>query len=745
MFYKNFILALVSIGLFASCSTTKDPIEEKVEKLLSRMTLEEKIGQMNQLNSEGAFDDLHERIKRGEVGSVLNEVDPKTLNELQKIAVEETRLGIPILFARDIIHGYKTIFPIPLGQAASWNPKLVEEAGRITAIEATSVGIRWTFAPMIDVSCDSRWGRIAESMGEDPFLSGTMGAAMIKGLQGNDLSDPTSLAACAKHFVGYGATEGGRDYNTTHISNEQLRNTYLVPFKAAVDAGCATFMTSFNEINGVPCSGNPFLTKDILRKEWGFDGVLVSDWSSITEMIIHGYCKDSLEATEKGINAGIDMDMMGEAYISGLKKLIEDGKIKESSVDDAVRNILRLKFRLGLFDNPYININRSSPFYEKAFLEKAKKIAAQSVVLLKNENSVLPLTESVKSIAVIGPLADAAHDQMGTWVFDGEKEHSVTPMQALKDRYGDKVKINYVKTLTHSRDANKSGFGDALAAAKASDVILFFAGEESILSGEARCRADISLPGVQSELLSELKKAGKPIVMIIMAGRPVEIYKELPLVNGLLYAWHPGTMGGLAIAELLFGDIVPSGKLPITYPAMVGQIPIYYNHKNTGRPPLDDSPRINDISPEAPQMSLGNRSYYLDAGDKPLFPFGYGLSYTTFEYKNLKISKSEIGKTEFLTVSCTVTNTGKIKATEVVQLYIRDMYASITRPVKELKDFSRICLDAGETKEVSFTLSPEQLSFWNNDNQFVLEPGDFKVWIATNSADGLEGEFKVIS
>lgn len=443
---RKYIHLLLFMALLSACSTQQDPVEKQVENLLAQMTLEEKIGQMNQY-SEEAFDNFEEKIRAGEVGSILNEIDPETINRYQRIAMEESRLGIPVLFARDIIHGFKTIFPIPLGQAASWNPALAEECGRATAIEATSIGLRWTFAPMIDVSRDPRWGRIAESLGEDPYLSGQMGAGMVKGFQGEDLSSPTSLLACAKHFTGYGATEGGRDYNTTVISNEQLRNIYLVPFKAAVDAGCATFMTSFNEINGIPSSGNPYLTKDILRKDWKYDGMLVSDWSSITEMILHGYCKDTAEATIKALDAAVDMDMMGMAYSSQLKQLVKSGKVKESDVDNAVRNILRLKIRAGLFENPYVDVSQPSPFYAQAHLDRAKEMAVQSCVLLKNDNNILPLKENVKSIAVIGPLADAPHDQMGTWVFDGEKEHSVTPIQALRDEYSDRVKINYAKTL----------------------------------------------------------------------------------------------------------------------------------------------------------------------------------------------------------------------------------------------------------------------------------------------------------
>ncbi len=736
-----FVFCSLTFAVANSNVKNNDVIEKRVEDLLSKMTLEEKIGQMNQF-SEEAYTDFEARIKAGEVGSILNEINPETINKYQRAAVEQSRLGIPILFARDIIHGFKTIFPISLGQAASWNPALVEECSRITAVEATSIGLRWTFAPMIDVTREPRWGRIAESSGEDPYLGAQMGAAVVKGFQGKDLSSPTSLIACAKHFAGYGATEGGRDYNTTVISQEQLRNTYLIPFKAASDAGCATFMTAFTEMNGIPSTVNSFLTKRVLRDEWKYDGMVVSDWSAITEMLVHGFSKDTCEAALKALKAGIDMDMMGMAYRTCLYKSVESGLISESLIDNAVRNILRLKFRAGLFEHPYVDLSKPSPLYAETHLKKAQELATQSCVLLKNENNTLPLNvEKLKKITVIGPLANAPHDQMGTWVFDGEKQHTVTPLQTMKDQYGDK--INYINTLTYSRDKNTQGFKNAVSQAKKSDVILFFGGEESILSGEARCRADISLPGVQSELLAELKKAGKPIVMIVMAGRPVELYKELNQVDALLYAWHPGTMGGPAIVDLLFGQAVPSGKLPLSFPKLVGQIPIYYNHKNTGRPAVGDLEDIDEIPAEAPQMSLGNRSYYLDAGDKPLFPFGFGLSYTTFKYDNLILSKNTIGKSDSLFVTCTVTNTGKVAGDEVVQLYIRDLVASVTRPVRELKDFSKIHLSPGESKQVSFTLSPDKLSFWNNNNEFLLESGQFKVWIAPDSAHGLEGDFSV--
>ena len=745
--YLLLFVVITSSSLFSINRTGHRPendIEKKIEKIMLQMTLEEKIGQMEQLNEIGIKEESLEKVRKGLIGSVLNEKNSDIINKIQKIAIEESRLGIPIIFARDVIHGFKTIFPIPLGQAASWNPQVLENGGRVAAIEATSVGIRWTFAPMIDISRDARWGRIAESLGEDPYLSSVLGTAMIKGFQGKNLNDASSMAACAKHFVGYGAAEGGRDYNTTIISEEQLRNTYLPPFKAVLDVGCATIMTSFNEINGIPSSGNPYLTKQILRKEWGFDGVVVSDWASIKEMINHGYCIDGSETAEKAANAGIDIDMMGHAYTPYLGNLIKEGKIKLEVIDNAVRNILRLKFRLGLFDNPYVDTKKPSPFFAKEHLEMAKDAAAQSLVLLKNEKELLPLDKNIKSIAVIGPMADAIYEQMGTWVMDGDKNKVVTPLAALRSEYGKNIKINYVQGLKYSRDKNTDEFSTALEAAKASDVILYFAGEEAMFTGEAHSRADISLPGAQKELLRELSKAGKPIVLIMLAGRPIEIFRELPFVDAFLYAWHPGNMGGPAITDVLFGKIVPSGRLPITYPLMVGQLPIYYNHKNTGRPPKGELQTIENIAIGKLQTSLGNTSYYLDAGHKPLYPFGYGLTYTTFEYSGLELSSNVMKPSERLTACCNVKNTGKREAVEIVQLYVRDITASVTRPVKELKDFKRITLKPGETQKVTFELITEQLKFWNNEREYLLESGDFNVWIGKNSDTGLLGEFKVI-
>ncbi|MDR2056946.1 MAG: beta-glucosidase BglX [Dysgonamonadaceae bacterium] len=736
-------LGILSFLFLIACGdqSINDPVEKKVSGLLSKMTLEEKIGQLIQQNSEGYSDNKIGQIKNSAIGSILNETNPETINALQKIAVEESRLGIPILFGRDVIHGFKTIFPVPLGQGASWNPQIVEEGARIAAIEAASTGIRWTFAPMLDIGRDQRWGRIVEGFGEDPYLTSALGAAMIRGFQGERLNDPTSLAACAKHFAGYGAAEGGRDYNTSIISGEQLRNTYLPPFKAAVDAGAATFMVSFNEINGVPNSGNPWLTQQLLRKEWGYDGMVVSDWNSVGEMINHGYVKDPEEAALVALKAGIDMDMENHVF-SHLTNLVKNKKIKESEIDEAVRRVLRLKFKLGLFENPYLATTQPV-FYAEEHLAIAQKAAVESVVLLKNENNLLPLANTIKSVAVIGPMADAPHDQLGTWVFDGEKSHTVTPLTTLREEYGSTLKINYAQGLNFSRDKDTKQFAQAIAAAKASDAVLFFAGEEAILSGEAHSRADISLPGAQKELLAEVAKTGKPIVLIVMAGRTTEIYKELPLVNACLFSFHPGTMGGPALVDLIFGKAVPSGKLPVTYPKMVGQSPIYYNHKNTGRPPVGNIENIDDIPLEAGQVSLGNTSHYLDAGKDPLFPFGYGLSYTTFQYSDLKLSAKEIGKDEQLVASCVVTNTGTFEGAETVQLYIRDWVGSITRPVKELKAFDKITLKAGESRTVSFTLTADDLKFWNNDNQQLLEAGDFTLWIGPNSAEGLETNFKL--
>lgn len=738
---KATVYGLAALSLLA-CKPGQDATEQKIDALLSKMTLKEKIGQMNQLTGLGLAEDMQGAIRNGDVGSILNELDLATTNKLQHIAVEESRLGIPLIFARDVIHGFKTIFPIPLGQAASWNPKIAENGARVAALEASSVGIRWTFAPMIDISRDPRWGRIAESCGEDPYLTSVMGNAMIKGFQGDTLSSPTSIAACAKHFAAYGASESGKDYNTTWIPEIQLRELYLPPFKAAVDAGAATFMCSFNDINGVPSSGSTFLNRQILRDEWKYDGLLVSDWGSIQQMIPHGFCADLKEAGEKAAIAGVDMDMMSYAYINHLEELIKEKKVDDKLIDESVRNILRLKFRLGLFDNPYIKEGAPSAFYLNSSLQQAKEAAIESAILLKNELQVLPLTSSVKSVAVVGPLADAPADQVGTWCFDAEPEHSVTPLTAIQQECENKIRVIAEPGLTYSRDKSEAGIAKAVAAARQADVILFFAGEEAVLSGEARCRADISLPGKQTEMLKALKATGKPVVLVIMAGRPLTIPEEVEMADAVLYNFHGGTMAGPAISDLLFGKAVPSGKLPVTLPRMVGQVPIYYAHKNTGRP-ASNITLIDDIEVGAKQTSIGFTSYHLDAGDGPLFPFGYGLSYTTFTYGDCQLSTGNMKPGDVLAASCDITNSGAYDAQEVVQLYIRDKVGSLVRPVKELKGFKKIMIKAGDTVRVNFTLTTDDLAYWNADMQQRAEAGEFTVWIAPDSQSGEGTDFKL--
>lgn len=741
---KNLLYAVALAASLMGCSQPQDKnteIENKVETLLHKMTLEEKLGQMNQL-SPWDFEDLAKRVRKGEVGSILNVVNPEEVNKIQKIAVEESRLGIPLIVSRDVIHGYKTIFPIPLGQAATFNPEVVKEGARVAAIEASADGIRWTFAPMIDVARDPRWGRIAESCGEDPYLNAIMGTAMIKGYQGDSLNDPTAIAACAKHFVAYGAAEGGRDYNSTFIPERVLRNVYLPPFKAAADAGCATFMTSFNDNDGVPSTANSFVLKDVLRKEWKYDGMVVTDWASALEMVNHGFCTDGKDAAEKSVNAGVDMEMVSETFIQNLKQSIAENKVSMETIDNAVRNILRLKFRLGLFDNPYVVTPQTVKYAEK-HLQTAKTAAEQSVILLKNENQTLPFTDKIKTLAVIGPMADAPYEQMGTWVFDGEKEHTQTPLTAIKEMYGNKVKVIFEKGLEYSRDKNTAGIARAVSTARQADAVVVFVGEESILSGEAHSLANLNLQGAQSLLIKELAATGKPVVTIVMAGRQLAIADEVKVSDAMLYSFHPGTMGGPAIADILFGKVNPSGKTPVTFPRMSGQVPIYYAQHKTGRPANPTEMLIDEIPVEAGQTSVGCRSFYLDAGNSPLFPFGYGLSYTTFEYSNLSLASDKLTAQDTLSISFTLKNTGKYDGTEVVQLYVQDKVGSVTRPVKELKRFQRVTLKVGESTQVSLSLPVSELAFWGYDMNYTVEPGDFTLWVGTNSAEGLTKDFSV--
>ncbi len=739
-------LVLVLSG-FQSAPTSADPTEQRIEELLARMSLEEKIGQTAQRGTssreKGLSEALKEAVRKGQVGSILNVMNKAHVAELQRIAVEESPNGIPLIFARDVIHGFKTIFPIPLGQAASWNPEIVERGARISAEEAATYGIRWTFAPMLDISRDPRWGRIAESPGEDPYLASVLGKAYVRGFQGTDLSSPTSLAACAKHFIGYGAAEGGRDYNTAHIPDQLLRDVYLKPFKAAHEAGVASFMTSFNDINGIPATAHKFLLKDVLRDEWDFKGIVVSDWNSVTEMIAHGYAEDAKAAARRAANAGLDMEMTSTAYEENLMTLIEEGKFTEEELDNMVRHILRVKFRLGLFENPGFSPNEEGTILSERNLAAAKEAAIRSMVLLKNQDALLPLSKKLNKVAIVGPLADAAREQLGTWTFDGDKKDSKTPVPAIKAALGNN-KVIYEPGLTFSRQKTKEGFAKAIAAAKNSDVVLFIGGEEAILSGEAHSRGDISLPGAQEALILELSKTGKPIVLVIMAGRPITLGNILDKVNSVLMAWHPGTMAGPALSEVLFGEAAPSGRLPLTWPKAVGQIPVYYNHVNTGRPADSASfVHMDDIPIEAWQSSLGNNSHYLDLGFRPQYPFGYGLSYTTFQYSNLRVSQPSVALDDSITITADIKNTGSRAGTETVQLYVRDLVGDLVRPVKELKGFRQLALAPGQQQTVTFRLHTNELGFYNQEMAYVTEPGQFRVWIGKNAEEGLEGSFEI--
>ncbi len=735
-FIKNILFGAAAL-LATGCGGSISETDKKVDDLLSRMTLHEKIGQMNQL-SGGYW--LVEQAAKGEVGSILNCVDPAEINAVQKAAVEQSRLGIPVLVSRDVIHGFRTIFPIPLGQAATFDPSIVEKGARVSAVEATASGVRWTFSPMLDIARDSRWGRVAEGSGEDPYLDAQMGVAMVKGYQGENLSDPTSMAACIKHFVGYGAAEGGRDYNTTMISERSLRNTYFPAFKAAADAGAATLMTSFNEIDGVPSTGNRWLLKNVLRDEWKWDGMVVTDWNSAGEMIAHGFSRDLKHSAEQAVNAGVDMDMMSYGFIQYVEELVEEGRISESEIDRAVRNILKLKFELGLFENPYVDETLPAKMnYAPEHLEAAKQCALESAILLKNDNGVLPL-DKAGTILVTGPLADAPYEQLGTWAFDGQKEHTVTPLAALREEYD----VIWEPGLAYSRDRNTSSFVKVRNAAACADAAVVFVGEEAILSGEAHSLSDLHLQGAQSELIAEVAKAGKPVVVVVIAGRPLTIERDLKNCDAMIYSFHPGTMGGPALADLIKGKVAPSGKTPMTFLRVAGQAPFYYNHNNTGRPCNGTETLLEDIPIEAGQTSLGCTSYYLDSGYGPLFPFGYGLSYTSFEYGKPVLDKTEFGRGDVIRVSFDLRNTGGCEGTEVVQLYVQDKVGSVVRPVKELKRFERVALSPGETRSVSFELPVSELAFWNIDMEFVVEPGDFRLWIAGDSASGTPVDFTVI-
>ena len=723
-------------------------VEQRVATLLRQMTLSEKIGQMCQINgAEGKIpESLRDAVAGGRLGSVINEVDVETVNELQRIAVEESRLGIPLLIGRDVVHGFKTIFPIPLGQAASWNPELAERAASIAAQEAASVGVNWTFSPMLDVSRDPRWGRIAESFGEDPYLTGEFGRAMINGFQGKDLSQPENIAACAKHFAGYGASESGRDYNTTNIPEIELRNVYLPPFEAAVNAGVATVMAGFNDLNGVPCTGNEFLLNRVLREEWQFDGFVVSDWQSIAELAIHGFTANDKESAKSAANAGIDMEMASSTFADHLSQLHEQGLVPLQRIDSAVSRILRLKIRLGLFENYFIESANFPEFANSENLDAARLAAQQSIVMLLNKPGLLPLSRhSIRSVAVIGPLADAPNDQLGTWVFDGDPEICQTPVQAIREFADGTFDVHFARGVATTRSITRDDFASAVAAAANADVALMFLGEEAVLSGEAHCRADITLPGNQADLIDAVAATATPIVLVVLAGRPLALENIANKVDAILYAWHPGTMTGPAITDLLFGVESPSGKLPVTFPRVTGQIPIYYAQKNSGRPGTADcSINMETIGDHAKPDSSGFSSFHLDAGFTPLFCFGHGLSYTEFSYKNMRAPAKPIKMGDWFEVSAELINVGDVAADEVVQLYIRDLVGTVTRPVKELKGFRRLRLNPGERHVVSFRIHTEELAFFGADMQRRVEPGHFRVWIGPDSNADLSTDIELV-
>jgi beta-glucosidase len=728
--------------------------DERINQLIRKMTLAEKIGQLQQSSNvdpelpgksgaQAGRDSLVVRIRRGEVGSVLNEVDSAKLNQLQKVAVEESRLRVPLIFGRDVIHGYRTIFPIPLGQAAAWNPDLVEQAAAVAAREARSIGIHWTFAPMVDIARDPRWGRIAESLGEDPFLASALSAAMVMGFQGKNMSAPDRVAACAKHFAGYGACEGGRDYNSAVVSPSLMRNIYLPPFHAAAEAGVATFMTAFNDVNGIPGSANKHLLRDILRGEWGFQGFVVSDWESIREMTVHGYCASERDAARDAVRAGVNMEMVSQTYHDHLESLIEDGVIPVDAIDNLAAGVLRVKAQLGLFEHPFTE-PRPSTVLTDDHLNVARQLARQSIVLLKNENNLLPLDRSkLKKLAIIGPLADAKRAQLGAWVLDARESDSRTPLAALRESVGRDVEVLFAPGLSDDLDRSTSGFSAAIAVAKHADAVLLVVGESADLSGEAHSRAILDLPGGQNALVDAIAATGKPIVLIVEAGRPLTIGRQIEKVDAVLYSLHAGTMAGPALADLVWGIESPSGKLPVTMPKAVGQIPLYYNHTNTGRPPRPFDFAKDSKVDDHIDRNLCNTSNYMDVGPYPLYPFGYGLSYTTFRYGEVKLSASKIAADGTLIVRVPITNAGKMPGDEVAQLYICNRTGGAIRPVRELKGFQRMHLEPGETRQAEFAVPSDSLAFFDAQERRVVPTGRFEIYVGRNSMAPLAGQVEV--
>ncbi|MCT4643566.1 MAG: beta-glucosidase BglX [Carboxylicivirga sp.] len=748
---KYTMLIMIMMALSWSCQVPNDTgasadLDSRVESLLKQMTLEEKVGQMNQYNgfydvtgpapSAGDAKNKYEHIKKGLVGSMLNVRGASEVRKMQALAVDSSRLGIPMIFGFDVIHGHKTLSPIPLAEAASWDLEAIEKSARIAAIEASAEGLNWTFAPMVDISRDARWGRVMEGAGEDTYLGAKIGVARVKGFQGDDLSANNTIAACAKHFAGYGFAESGKDYNTVDVGSVSYYNVIFPPFKAAIDeADVKTFMNSFNIVNGVPATANTYLQREVLKGKWGFKGFMISDWSSGREMIDHGYARDLEHVAELAANAGSDMDMESYAYVKHLVDLVKAGKVKESVVDDAVRRILRVKFELGLFDDPYRYCDEAREkelIYHPDHMAAALDMAKKSIVLLKNENKFLPLQNDGRKIAVIGSLAQDKDSPLGNWRMAGEDNTAVSFLEGL-DAYG--VDYKYAKGAElitgptafpvelEVNTTDKSGFKEAIRLAKKSDVVIMVLGEHGLHSGEARSRAHLGLPGVQQELLEAVYKVNKNIVLVVMSGRPLAITWADEHIPAILEAWQLGTQTGHAITQVLYGEYNPSGKLPMTFPRHVGQVPIYYNQYRTGRP----GPKNEVFWP-----------HYMDESEKPLYPFGYGLSYTTFAYSDLNVEVKGNNKVE---VSVNVINTGEVAGEEVVQLYINDEVASVARPIKELKGFEKISLEPNEYKQIKFTIGEKELGFYNGEGKFLIEQGAFKVFVGTNSEELLEGEF----
>ena len=731
----------------SSSLSSVEHIEQKVTRLLNQMTLEEKIGQMNQYNgfwdltgpapSNGDAAKKYEHLRKGYVGSMLNLRGVENVRKIQKIAVEETRLGIPLIIEFDVIHGYETLSPIPLAESASWDLEAIKKSAEVAAEEAAAAGINWTFAPMVDISRDARWGRVMEGAGEDPYLGSKIAFARVQGFQGSDLSHHSTLAACAKHFAAYGFAESGREYNTADIGTSTLNNSVFPPFQATVDAGVRTFMNSFNELNGIPATGNTYLQRDILKGKWEFDGFVVSDWGSIEEMIPHGYAKDNKHAAQMAVNAGSDMDMESYLYVNELADLVREGTVKEAYIDDAAKRILRVKFELGLFDDPYkyCDAQREKEVIgQQAFHEASLDMAKKSIVLLKNEDQLLPLKKQGQKIALIGALASDKTSPLGSWRIAAKDNSAVSVLEGMqaytgnqltyakgtdvslgKTKFTEEVKIN---------TTDKSEFTQAIAVAKKADVVVMVLGEIGYQSGEGRSRTELGLPGVQQELLEAVYNVNKNIVLVLNNGRPLVLNWHQEHLPAIVEAWQLGTQSGNAIAQVLYGDYNPSGKLPMSFPRAVGQIPIYYNHKNTGRPIM-------------PTPSTVFWSHYQDVENTPLYPFGFGLSYTTFEYSDLQ---AQVVSTNEVNVSVTLRNTGTFTGKEVVQLYLKDHYASVTRPVRELKGFELVSLEPNEHKKISFKLTEKELGFYNNAGDFVLEPGDFSIFVGGDSTTNLQSK-----